>query len=229
VTQRAIKKIGDDELSTRGAALSYYFVLALFPMLLFVVSVIGIFAGANSELRESIFAALSHLAPGSASDLMQNVVGQTAQSSSALKIGAGILGALWAASAGVSAVVVSLNVLYRYTETRRPWWKQKLTVLGLTVSLAALIICAVVLVLYGGKIGYTLVSHFGFGHLFTVTWSVMQWPFLFAAMFLSFALVYYFGPNAPKSSWHWLTPGVALGVTLWLAASAGFRVYLHFF
>lgn len=123
LTQRAIKKLGKDELSTRSAALSYYFILALFPMLLFVVSLIGVFAGPNSELRESIFSALAHLAPGSASDLIHTIVSQTSQSSSAIKIGAGILGALWAASAGVSAVVVSLNVVYRYTE-RRPWWRQ---------------------------------------------------------------------------------------------------------
>jgi len=228
VTQRMIKKIGEDELSTRGAALSYYFILALFPMLLFVVSLIGIFAGQNSELRTSIFSALGHLAPGSASNLMQTVVNQTAKSSSGLKIAAGILGALWAASAGVGAVVVSLNVVYQYTE-RRPWWRQKLTVLGLTVSLAGLIISAIVLVLYGGKIGNALASHFGLGHLFTVTWSAAQWPFLFAAMFLSFALVYYFGPDAPEPSWHWVTPGAVLGVVIWLVASAGFRVYLHFF
>ncbi len=228
VTQRAIEKLGKDELSTRSAALSYYFILAVFPMLLFVVSLIGIFAGQNSELRETIFSALGHLVPGSASDLMHTVVSQTAKSSTALKLGAGILGALWAASAGVSAVVVSLNVVYRYTE-RRPWWKQKLTVLGLTASLAGLIIFAVVLVLYGEKIGNTLAAHFGLGHLFTVTWSVLQWPFLFAAMFLSFALVYYFGPDAPQPSWHWVSPGAALGVVLWLLASLGFRLYLHFF
>ena len=228
VTQRAIKKIGEDELSTRSAALSYYFILALFPMLLFVVSLIGLFAGSNSELRESIFSALAHLAPGSASDLMHTVVSQTARSSSAVKIGMGILGTLWAASAGVSAVIVSLNVVYQYTE-RRPWWKQKLTVLGLTVALAALIIFAIVLVLYGGKIGNALASHFGLGHLFTVAWGIVQWPVLFAAMFLSFAVVYYFGPDAPQPAWHWVTPGAALGVVLWLVASLGFRVYLHFF
>lgn len=228
LTQRAIKKIGEDELSTRSAALSYYFILALFPMLLFVVSLIGIFAGANAELRESIFSALGRLAPGSASDLIHTVISQTVQSSSALKLGAGILGALWAASAGVSAVVVSLNVVYQYTETR-PWWKQKLTVLGLTGSLAVLIIVAVVLVLYGGKIGSALATHFGLGHLFTIAWATVQWPVLFAAVCLAFAMVYYFGPDAPAPAWHWVTPGAAIGVVLWLVASFGLRVYLHFF
>jgi len=228
LTQRAIRKIGEDELSTRSAALSYYFILALFPMLLFVVSLIGIFAGANAELRESIFSTLGRLAPGSASDLIHTVISQTVRSSSALKLGAGIFGALWAASAGVSAVVVSLNVVYQYTETR-PWWKQKLTVLGLTGSLAVLIIVAVVLVLYGGKIGSALATYFGLGHWFTIAWATLQWPVLLAAMFLSFAMVYYFGPDAPPPAWHWVTPGAVLGVVLWLVASFGLRVYLHFF
>jgi membrane protein len=159
---------------------------------------------------------------------MHTIVSQTAKSSSAIKIGAGIFGAFWAASAGLGAVVVSLNVVYVYAETR-PWWKQKLTVLGLTASLAGLIILAVVLVLYGGKIGNALAIHFGLGHLFTLTWAILQWPFLFTAMFLSFALVYYFGPDAPEPSWHWITPGALLGVILWLVASFAFRIYLHFF
>ena len=136
--------------------------------------------------------------------------------------------ALWAASAGVSAVVVSLNVVYELTETR-PWWKQKLTVLGLTVSLTALIIFAVVLVLYGGKIGNAPAMHFRLGHAFTVTWAIIQWPFLFAAMFLSFAVIYYLGPDVREASWHWVTPGAFLGIVLWLVASLGLRVYLHFF
>ncbi len=228
VTQRCLKKLAEDELSTRSASLSYYFILALFPMLLFIVSLIGVFAGPTSQLRESIFSALGQLAPGSASDLIHGVLNETVNSSSAIKVSAGILGALWAASAGMSAVVVSLNVVYRLTETR-PWWKQKLTVLGLTVSLAGLIILAVVLVLYGGKIGHSAAKYFGLGHLFTVTWGVIQWPFLFAAMFLAFSIIYYFGPNADEASWHWVTPGAALGIILWLAASVGFRMYLHFF
>jgi membrane protein len=131
---------------------------------------------------------------------MHTVVGQTAKSSNAIKSAAGIFGTLWAASAGVSAVVVSLNVVYELTKTR-PLWKQKVTVLGLTVSLTALIIFAVVLVLYGGKIGNALAMHFRLGHAFTVTWAIIQWPFLFAAMSLSFAVIYYLGPDVREASW----------------------------
>jgi membrane protein len=228
LTQLAITKIGEDELSTRSAALSYYFILALFPMLLFLVSIVGVFAGPGSQLRDSIISGLGRLAPGSASELVHSVVNQTFKSSSGLKLAMGLLGALWAASGGMGAVVVSLNVVYRVKETRA-WWKQKLTIIGLTLALAALIVIALVLVLYGGKIGQLLATHIGLGDVFRIAWKVLQWPLSFAAMFLSFSIIYYFGPNLEERKWNWVTPGAVTGVALWLVASLGFRLYLHFF
>ena len=228
LTQLAITKIGEDELSTRSAALSYYFILALFPMLLFLVSLVGVFAGPGSQLRDSIISGLGRLAPGSASELVHSVVNQTFKSSSGLKLAMGLLGALWAASGGMGAVVVSLNVVYRVKETRA-WWKQKLTIIGLTLALAALIVIALVLVLYGGKIGQLLATHIGLGDVFRIAWKVLQWPLSFAAMFLSFSIIYYFGPDLKERKWYWVTPGAVAGVALWLVASLGFRLYLEFF
>src|SRR5437868_3468177 len=224
----ATHKVGEDELSTRSASLSHYFLLALFPLFLFLVSLIGVFAGPSSQLQENIVLALGRLAPGSASELVRNVVHQTFTSSSGIKLAAGILGALWAASGGMSAVVVSLNKIYQVPETR-PWWKQKLTVVGLTIALAALIIIALVLALYGGKIGQALAAHLGLSQAFRLAWKVLQWPVSFAAMFIAFSLVYYFAPNLEVRKWYWVTPGSAAGVALWLIASLGFRLYLHFF
>ncbi len=228
LTQLAITKIGKDELSTRSAALSYYFILALFPMLLFLVSLVGVFAGPGSQLRDSIISGLGRLAPGSASELVHSVVNQTFKSSSGLKLAMGLLGALWAASGGMGAVVVSLNVVYRVKETRA-WWKQKLTIIGLTLALAALIVVALVLVLYGGKIGQLLATQIGLSDVFRIAWKVLQWPLSFGAMFLSFSIIYYFGPDLKERKWYWVTPGAVTGVALWLVASLGFRLYLHFF
>ena len=228
LVQLAIKKIGQDELSTRSSALSYYFLLSLFPMLLFLISLLGIFAGSASQFRDTILAGLARVAPGSASSLIQNVLSQIITSSSGVKLAAGILGALWAASGGIGAVVTSLNTIYRTNETR-PWWKQKVTVVGLTLALAALIIVALVLVLYGGKIGELVASHVGLGSAFSFTWKVLQWPVAFAAMFLSYSIIYYFGPDLAERKWYWVTPGAVAGVGLWLLASVGFRIYLHFF
>ena len=127
-----------------------------------------------------------------------------------------------------TAVVVSLNRIYQVPETR-PWWKQKLTIVGLTVALAGLIIIALVLALYGGKIGEAIFTYIGAGDVFRIAWKVSQWPVSFAAMFLSFSLVYYFAPDIEERRWYWVTPGSAAGVILWLLASLGFRLYLHFF
>jgi membrane protein len=226
--QLAIHKLGEDELSTRSASLSYYFILAVFPLFLFLFSLLSVIAGPGSALQEDIVSALGRLAPGSASDVVRSVVHQTFKSGSGLKLAAGILGALWAASGGMSAVVISLNKIYRVPETR-PWWKQKATIVGLTIALAALIILALVLALYGGKIGEALFAQLGASDVFRLAWKICQWPVSFAAMFLSFSLVYYFAPDIEERKWYWVTPGSAAGVTLWLIASLGFRLYLHFF
>ena len=223
-----VASISTDELSTRSAALSYYFVLALFPMLLFLLSLVGVVAGSGSHLRDSIITSVSKLAPGSASELIHRVVNQTLKSGTGIKVAAGIVGALWAASGGMSAVAVSLNVIYRVKETR-PWWKQKATVVGLTLALAGLILIALILVLYGGKIGAAIANHVGLGSAFEWTWRVLQWPVSFAAMLLSYSLVYYFGPALEERRWYWVTPGAVTGVAIWLLASVGFRIYLHFF
>src|SRR5438046_6621380 len=94
LTQLAIKKISKDELSTRSASLSYYFLLALFPLVLFLVSLVGLFAQHGSQLQENIVLTLGRLAPGSASELVGSVVHQTFKSSSGIKLAAGILGAM---------------------------------------------------------------------------------------------------------------------------------------
>jgi membrane protein len=228
LTRLGIKKIDEDELSTRSAALSFYFLLALFPMFLFLLSLIGLIAGHGSQMGNNIVAAIGQLAPGSSSEVLKQVVQQTLTNSGGLKLAAGILGALWAASGGMGAIITSLNVIYRVKETR-PWWKQKLTVIGLTLALALLILVASALVLYGGSIGQLIATRVGVGKAFWILWRIVQWPMTFLAMFLSFSIIYYFGPDLQERKWYWVTPGSAVGVILWLIASVGFRIYLHFF
>jgi membrane protein len=208
--------------------LSYYFFLALFPMLLFMVSLAGIMAGHSSQFRDHIIAGLRQLAPPSASDLVHRVVNGTAKASSGLKLAVGLVGALWAASGGMSAIGVSLNVVHETKETR-PWWKQKLTVIMLTLILGALIILALALVLYGGKLGQVIAVHSPLGRVFRIIWLVVCWVVALAAMLFSYSLVFYYAPDLDDRKWFWVTPGAVVGIALWLAASYGLRIYLHFF
>ena len=153
---------------------------------------------------------------------------EISQASGGGKLSFGILATLWAASNGMGAITQALNVAYDVKESR-PWWKQRLVAIGLTIGLTVLIITALTLVLYGGRIADSIAGSYGFGSVFTLAWKIVQWPIVLAFMLLAFALIYYFAPDLHDQDWKWITPGAAIGVTLWLLVSFGFRLYLHFF
>jgi membrane protein len=125
------------------------------------------------------------------------------RSSGGIKLAAGILGALGSASAGVSAVVASRNVIYQLRESR-PWWKQKLTIVSLTLIPAGLLIMAMALVLYGGKIGHTVAAQVGLDEVFVIAWKALEWPVSLAAMFIAFSILYYFALDAEERHWFWV-------------------------
>jgi membrane protein len=144
------------------------------------------------------------------------------------KITFGILATLWAASNGMGAITQALNVAYNVKESR-PWWKQRLTAVSLTIALSVLIISALLIVLYGGLIADHIAGRYGFGDFFTLTWKIIQWPIALAFMLFSFALIYYFAPDLHEQKWTWVTPGSVIGVGLWLLISFGLRTYLQYF
>jgi membrane protein len=228
LARRVINEVQSDDVFGRAAQLSYYFLLALFPMLLFLTSVIGFVLGSGSGLRHSLFGYLSRVLPGSAFSLVDSTMYEVTAASGGGKLSFGLLAALWAASNGMGAITGALNVAYNVKESR-PWWKQRMIAIGLTLALSILILLALVLVLFGGKIAELLAVNFGFGDLFIVSWKVVQWPIVLAFMLLAFALIYYLAPDLYEQKWIWITPGSVTGVALWLLVSFAFKVYLHFF
>lgn len=226
--KRVWKDIGDDEVSVRSAALAYYFVLAVFPAMLFLLSLLGFFAGAGSQLRDTLFTTLGRVLPGSASELVHKTLDEVSRSSGAGKALFGILGALWSASSGVTAVMESLNIAYDVKEDR-PMWKQRAIAVGLTIALAALVLGALGMTLYGADAADWLATHAGLGTVAVISWKIVQWPLVLAFMFLAFAVTYYFAPNLEEPEWHWITPGSGLGLIFWIVASLGFKLYLHYF
>lgn len=226
--KRVWAEVQNDNVFGRAAELSYYFLLALFPFLIFLTSVIGLVLGSGTGTRHALFQYLARIMPPSAFQLIDNTMIEVFSSSGGGKLSFGILAALWAASNGLGAITESLNTAYDLKETRA-WWKQRLTAIGLTMALSVLIIAALVLVVAGGRIAEWLAATYGFGPVFPLTWKIIQWPVVLACMTFAFALIYYFAPDFRKQAWQWLTPGSAIGVALWLLVSLAFRVYLHFF
>lgn len=229
----------EDEILGRAAQLSYYFLLALFPLLLFLITLFGYMAGAGSSLRQKLITYLGNVMPYSAFQLVVATIDQITNARGGGKLWLGLLAALWAASSGVNALAQALNAAYDVPETRS-WWKVRLISIALTVAIAVLIISALLLVLYGGRLGQFLATLVDEGYFFAVVWKILQWPIALAFVFVAFALIYRFAPNVgarrrgkrlPTDDLRrrWLSPGVLVAVTLWLLVSLGFRLYLHFF
>ena len=228
LAKRVWNEVQEDNVFGRAAELSYYFLLALFPFLIFLTSIIGLVLGSGTGTRHMLFNYLARIMPPSAFQLIDNTMYEVSSASSGGKLSFGLLAALWAASNGLTAITDSLNTAYDLTESRS-WWKRRLVSIGLTTALSVLIIGALTLVVGGGRIAEGLAGAYGFGPVFPVGWKIIQWPVVLAFMTLAFALIYYFAPDIREQKWKWLTPGAVIGVVLWLLVSIAFRVYLHFF
>ena len=223
--KRVYAETTEDAILGYAAQLSYYFLLALFPALLFLTSLLGYLAGEDSQLRAGLFRYLAAVLPGDASQLVAKTVNDVTQGSGGGKLSFGILATLWAASNGMTAISESLNAAYDVTE-RRPWWKSRLVAIGLTLALSFLIISSLVLVLYGHDLADTVAVKFGLGAAFALTWKIVQWPIVLVFVLLGFALIYYFAPDVRDQDWKWITPGSVVGVALWLLVSFAFKAYL---
>ena len=228
LAKRVYAEVMDDDVLGRSAQLSYYFLLALFPALLFLTSLLGYLAGEDGQLRQGLFNYLAAVLPGEASKLVSETVNDVTQSSGGGKLSFGILATFWAASNGMGAISESLNAAYDLKESR-PWWKVRLTAIGLTLALTLLIVTALVLLLYGHDIADAVSIKLGLGSAFATGWKVLQWPLVLVFVLLAFALIYYFGPDSHNQDWKWITPGAVVGVALWLLISFGFKTYLEFF
>jgi membrane protein len=229
----------EDELLGRCAQLSYYFLLALFPLLFFLITLFGYFSGAGSHLRHKLLSYLGDVMPGSALTLVTATIDEVTKARGGGKLSLGLLAALWVASSGMNAIGQALNAAYDVRETR-PWWKVRLISIALTVALTTLIISALLIVLYGGRLGHFLAVMIHLGRVFSVTWKILQWPIALTFVFITFSLIYQYAPNVATKRRgqrmsisdyrrRWLSPGVAVAVFLWLLVSLGFRLYLHFF
>jgi membrane protein len=226
--KRLWTQVNEDDIFGRSAQLSYYFLLALFPLLLFLSTLFGYLAETGSQLRNSLLAYLATVMPYSAVQLVHATIDEISNEKGGGKLSFGILAALWAASNGMGAISQTLNVAYD-VEERRPWWKVRLISIGLTVLLAVLILSALLIVLYGERIGDLIAAWVGLGEAFKIVWKVLQWPIVLAFLMVGFGAVYYLAPDLPHRRWEWITPGSVVAVLLWLIVSLGFRVYLHFF
>lgn len=226
--KRVVKSAQEGDLLGWAAQLAFFFLLALFPLLLFLMLLLGYLTEDRTQLRDQLLFYLSSLAPVSASQLIATTIEETSFAKGGTKLTFGLLAALWAASGGMRAMSRALNVAYDVRHNRK-WWQERLLALALTLGLGALIIIALTLLLYGSDIAEQIAAAFGLDRAFTLLWKLVQYPVAVLFVLLAFNAIYHFGPNIEGKRWKWLTPGALIGVALWLTVSIVFRQYLRQF
>jgi membrane protein len=198
-TDGCIAVTDEHNLLGRASELAYNYLLAIFPLLLFLVALLGLFAERGTQLRSDLLFYLSQLLPPAAADLVEKTLNEVTSNSGSAKITFGIVLALVSASGGMSSMISALNGVYTVRESR-PWWKVRLIALGLTTAIAALVIAALALVLFGDYAAELVGSKLHLGSLLVVAGKVLQWPAALFFITLSYSLIYFVAPDVEDVS-----------------------------
>jgi len=222
LARRVWRETQKDQVTERAAALSYYFLFALFPALLFLIALLGYLP--VTGLQERLMAYLREVMPPDAASTVERTVSEvlTTRRGGLLSIGA--LVALWASSNGMVSIMTTMNAVCDVAE-RRAWWKRRLIALVLTFGFAIFIVAGLTLMVFGPLIGGAVANRFGFGTEFVAAWNVLRFPVVMVCVLLGIELVYYLAP-AGRQGWRWISPGATVALGAWLAMSYGLRLWV---
>ena len=218
---RTVKHAVSDNVLGMAAQLAYYFLLALVPGIVFVVALTSFFP---VRLIDSMMTTLAAVAPRDVFTIVEEQIQALRGGAHGGVLTVGLAVALWSSSAAIVSITDALNRAYGIQEGR-PWWKVRLTAIGLTVGLTVFLLVAFTLTMVGPTIADSLASRVGLGAAFALTWKVAQWPVIFVLIVAALALLNYFAPDA-EQDWTWLTPGAVLAAVLWVGATLGFKFYV---
>ena len=226
---RTWERFWKDRVLDQSAMLSFYFLFSIFPLLLFLMTLLGLMLQSGHAFQETLRHYLGAVVPRvAASRLIDTTLGEISQGSGALELSTALLFTWWSASQGMLAVVRGINNAYETAESR-PWWKTYLVASGLTAACLLLFAGALLLLVYGGQLSNLAVQRWGGSGFVAWIWRVLSGLFVLGCVLAAFNLIYVWGPNLAHRKWHWLMPGTLAGVAIWLLGSFGLKLYLSVF
>ena len=225
---RIYEKAFDEDVFSSSAQVAFYFLFALFPLLLFLVNIFGFVLGQSNEMRQELFSYLRQVMPASAFDLVQKTLEEVVKGSSGGKLTIGILITLYSASAGIDSLRIALNAVYKLKE-ERDWWKRKLTSLLLTIAFGVLIFVALGIIFYGSQFVNLILGRFGLPISSPFLLRILSLIIAVGVLLLTFAMLYYYVPDHKEPRWQWITPGTIITILLWYLLSKCFSLYLQYF
>lgn len=229
LVRRLWQQFWKDDILDQAAMLAFYFILSIFPLLLFLLALLGLMLQSGQALHQALHHYLAHLVPPAASGLIDSTLKQIQRGYSGGTLSAGLVFSLYMASSGMVAIMDALNVAYGVKESRS-WWKQHLLALGLTVGSTLFTALALILLGYGNRLVIMASDDVGVHTGLLLTgWRVLRWMLVFGFLLMALNLLYLYAPDVKHRRWHWLMPGTVLAVMLWALVSYGFKLYLTYF
>jgi membrane protein len=219
--KRSARESMDDDIFDLAAQQAYYFFFALFPALLFVISVASFFP--LNGLIDQVVAMLSRVAPADVINIVKGQLQQLSNQNSGGILTFAFVFTIWSSSGAMVSIITTLNAAYDVSESR-PWWKTRLAAIGLTIGIAVFILVSMFLILAGPTLAEHLATTLHLGAAFKWTWWIVQWPIVFVLIATAIGLVYYFAPDV-EQDWVWITPGSVVATILWVAVSLGLKLY----
>jgi membrane protein len=224
VIRRTVHEFSDDGLTDLAAALTYYGVLAMFPALIVVVSVLGLI---GHSVTHPLVQNLSTVAPGPAKSVLTSAIDniQGRRGTAGVLFVIGLLGSLWSASGYIAAFMRASNVVWD-VEEGRPIWKTVPLRLGVTLVTVVLLTVSAIAVVFTGPLAGKLGGLIGVGSTGVQIWDIVKWPVMALIVALILSILYYFGPNVRQPGFRWVSPGSVFAVVGWVVVSALFAFYV---
>jgi membrane protein len=224
VVSRTVREFKRDNVTVWAAALTYYGVLAIFPAIIALVSILGL---VGTSATQPLLDNLGQIAPGPAKQILTSAIEnlQRSRGSAGVMFFVGLGLALWSASGYVAAFMQAANAIYDIGEGR-PIWKTVPVRLAVTLVLVVLLAVSAVAVVLTGSLATQAGNVIGIGSTVVTVWDIAKWPVLLLIVSLMFAILCYASPNVKQPGFRWITPGGVFAVLLWIVASAAFAVYV---
>jgi membrane protein len=227
--KRTLSEFRDDNLTDWAAALTYYAVLSLFPALLVLVALLGLF-GQYPQTSNSLLDIVGKLGPASAVDTVRGPIEGVvrAKGGAGALLGVGLVGAIWSASGYLGAFFRASNIVYEIDEGR-PFWKLRPLQIAMTVVMTLLLALVAIAIVVTGPLASAIGDVIGVGSTAVTLWDWLKWPVLVAVVLCMIAVLYYASPNIRQPAFRWISPGSLVALVAWAVASLLFGLYVSRF
>lgn len=225
VARKTYREFLKDECTDIAAALTYYGVLAMFPAIIALLSLVGLF-GQGPQTVDAFLQILRDIGAGSVAATLEPVLASLSTASGAgFALIGGLLVSLWSASGYVNSFSRAMNRIYEIEEGR-PIWKLRPAMLGVTLVMLLLTAVVAIALVLTGPAAEAVGRALGLGSTVVTVWSIVKWPVLLGMVVVVVAILYWATPNIEQPKFRWVSLGALLAIVVWIIASAAFGLYV---